>query len=113
MPYDDLKKSELHEELEKRGLEYGSDDTNAELRDLLEADDAKPQAEPEVQEPEATDNHGFEPGSKTFVISCKCPTPLRYNPFTVTANTEADAVKRFKGRNGIVSSDHEIQVETK
>lgn len=114
MSYSDLKKNELKALLDERGVDYASDAKNDELRDLLEANDSAAEATP--SEPAADDqveDGGDDPkpvgGQKQYLVSCDCPTPLACNPFKCLAISEAEAVDRFKRRNGIVQTDHKIE----
>ena len=46
--------------------------------------------------------------SKQYTVSCECPTELAANPWKVLAKDEADAIAKFKRRNGISQTDHKI-----
>lgn len=47
--------------------------------------------------------------SMLYKVTCEgCPTPLAANPFTVAAAGVAEAVTKFKLRNGISDTDHPI-----
>jgi hypothetical protein len=46
--------------------------------------------------------------SKLYSVACNAPTPLAKNPYECMADDEADAVAKFKARNGIADTDHPI-----
>lgn len=107
MNYSDLKKAELRALCADRGIDCESDATNAELRALLEASDL---SVPSVSEP--VEKKEVKPISdqKQYLVSCDCPTPLAENPCECLASSDADAVAKFKRKNGIVETTHNIEV---